>query len=91
MSIIPELCDSTDTAPKSINILPPTENIFQGCDAAGWFYFRQNLHDSRNTRGFSSNAVVALGLTEVCCSIGQGKVCDDWTLSIEPTKQGLHS
>ncbi|KAL9042668.1 MAG: hypothetical protein Q9180_000437 [Flavoplaca navasiana] len=62
--------------PTSINSLPYTEAIFQGLNEHGGLQFRQHIHVHVNSeaRALPSNALVALGLTEICCGIGRGKV-----------------
>lgn len=58
------------------------EPIYLGTDDDGGLKFRQNLFSywtSKSKTYLSEMAVVALGLTETCCRIRQGKVsanCD---------------
>ena len=68
--------DNFSVEPVVINKLPLTENIYQGCGEDGRLRFRQNIKITASSMQVSlpGNALVALGLTEVCRRVGQGKV-----------------
>ncbi|KAL8707765.1 MAG: hypothetical protein Q9225_007710 [Loekoesia sp. 1 TL-2023] len=60
-----------------IGKVPPTENVYQGTDKDKRLLFRQNIYDevvTKVTGYLTGSPLVALGLTEVCCRIGKGKV-----------------
>lgn len=81
----PRFAMSTPEPPKTLGLykldeISPTESIFKGVDAAGKFQFRTDLLDSHagrreaTDRLLTERGLIAMGLTEVCCKLGRGKV-----------------
>ncbi|KAL8730678.1 MAG: hypothetical protein Q9166_003870 [cf. Caloplaca sp. 2 TL-2023] len=58
--------------PTGISSLGRNERIYQGTDGQGSLLFRQNLKDGHLK--LPLRCLIALGLTEVCCREGKGKV-----------------
>lgn len=64
------------SSPLHIGKLHRDEKIYQGVDLHGRFLFRQEIttHEQPVRIPLRNRSLVALGLTEVCCELGQGKV-----------------
>lgn len=62
---------------RSLHKLPNTECFYQGTNDNQELLFRPNIFDNAiagNHRYLHESSVIALGLTEVCCRRGIGKV-----------------
>ncbi|KAL9035787.1 MAG: hypothetical protein Q9180_004664 [Flavoplaca navasiana] len=61
--------------PTTIGKLKASEKIYQGTEN-GSFCFRPHLGEKGggSTQPMPGSALIALGLTEICCDLGQGKV-----------------
>lgn len=60
-----------------IKELDYTDKFYLGTDGSGGLVFRQNVFDYQNIgnqRYLNGSSLAALGLTEVCCRQGTGKV-----------------
>ena len=73
--------------PTTIGKLETSEKIYQGTEN-GSFCFRPHLGEKfgGSTQPMPGSALVALGLTEICCDLGHGKV---ETLAIPTTLENL--
>lgn len=71
--------------PKNLGLfhldnISTAESIFQGVDATGSFQFRTDLLNNHagkyedTDRLLAERDLIAIGLTEVCCKMGKGKV-----------------
>ena len=72
---------------KDLIDLATTDKIYLGETSDGGLMFRDGL--SRYNKKIAAKCVVALGLTEVCCEIGKGKVCQDISFSEAGAEQRL--
>lgn len=74
----PRICGKSRPVfpPTSLTSLRPYEEIYQGVDDEGNLCFRDNLtHRPGGHRRFLPWwSALALGLMEICCKVGQGKV-----------------
>ena len=62
----------------ALNSLLLTETIYLGADADGRLIFRPDLtvtYGIGYAKAIFPRELVALGLTEICCELGKGKVC----------------
>ena len=61
----------------TLGSLSLSQTIYQGVDADGRHYFQPNLAVSYGIgfrKAIAYKELVALGLTEICCEMGKGKV-----------------
>ena len=61
-----------------LGLLPVSTRVNQGVDSRGRIAFRDKLYyfaDDDNIPNLTERCMVALGLTETCSELRQGKVC----------------
>ena len=64
---------------RSLDKLATADKILNGTDPSGNFQFLTNLllpSEGTDTKGLIGKQIVAMGLTEVCCGEGYGKVSE---------------